>query len=219
MASAAVSAVGIAMIVDRAPADRLGSTLGIIGMSIATAVIVGPIIGGFLYRYVGYHAVFALSYALLALDIILRLLLIEDVSSRRGTQGEIGLETDFVTHSHVCNEGDSITPFVVARRNLSPSKSSMSAYSMVPDKAEASSNPERYGEKGAIAQANSLRSCVFALGIAAGPLLSGFLRDGYGWTVMSLILGCISAAAAPLTYFWLGGDNVSKKGDPDGREA
>ncbi|KAL8725175.1 MAG: hypothetical protein Q9181_006519, partial [Wetmoreana brouardii] len=78
MATAVVHAVGIPLIVDKSPADQLGSALGVIGTSIATAVVVGPIIGGFLYRHAGYHAVFALSYALLAIDVILRIFLIED---------------------------------------------------------------------------------------------------------------------------------------------
>lgn len=68
MATAVVNSLGISLIVDKAPVDQLGSALGIIGTSIATAVVVGPIIGGFLYRCAGYHAVFALSYALLAIN-------------------------------------------------------------------------------------------------------------------------------------------------------
>ncbi|KAL9592280.1 MAG: hypothetical protein Q9179_006878 [Wetmoreana sp. 5 TL-2023] len=77
MATAVVHTVGIPLIVDKSPADQLGSALGVVGTSIATAVVVGPIIGGFLCRHAGYHAVFALSYALLAIDVVLRIFLIE----------------------------------------------------------------------------------------------------------------------------------------------
>lgn len=71
--------------------------------------------------------------------------------------------------------------------------------------AETSSKPELFGGRGAVGQANSLRSCAIAGGIAVGPLLSGFLRDQYGWKTMSMTLGCISAIAALVTFLWLGG--------------
>lgn len=81
VSSAVICTVGISFIVDKAPVDQLGSALGIVGMSIATAIVVGPIIGGFAYRYAGYHTVFAISYVLLAIDILLSLLMIEDQGS------------------------------------------------------------------------------------------------------------------------------------------
>ena len=83
VATAVVHTVGISLIVDKSPPENLGSALGVIGTSIATAIVVGPILGGFLYRYAGYHAVFVLSYALLGLDVGLRLLMIEDGTRQR----------------------------------------------------------------------------------------------------------------------------------------
>ena len=85
IATAIVHTVGMSLVVDKSPPEELGRALGIIGASMTAAVLFGPLLGGILYKYAGYHAVFALSFALLGLDIILRLLMIEKPVSHQYT--------------------------------------------------------------------------------------------------------------------------------------
>lgn len=46
------------------------------------------------------------------------------------------------------------------------------------------------------AQAYGLFNVMFGAGLVAGPLLSGYLRDRYGWEILVLVLSCISAVSA-----------------------
>ncbi|KAL8809977.1 MAG: hypothetical protein Q9200_002962 [Gallowayella weberi] len=329
MASAVVQTLGISLIVDKAPPDQLGSALGIIGASIAASVIVGPVIGGFLYRFAGYHSVFALSYALLVLDILLRIMVIEDGQpeyadghetpavcvitadadgferAERGSSSTLNRVTE---RSHLLNNSKVsasvidegwlqhyVVPLFVAdtfnwnpdqqglvfltlcggfllgpftgrladrfgTRTIATSGFVLSAPTFMSlqlihhntheqqislcillsliglsiaaghaatmveinrsVQAEVEKRPENFGAKGAIAQANSLRSCAFAGGTAVGPLVAGFLRDEYGWGTMSTGLGATSLAAAPLTWLWLGGplwrNNKGLRGQENG---
>ncbi|KAL8814803.1 MAG: hypothetical protein Q9223_006003 [Gallowayella weberi] len=302
MASAVVQTLGISLIVDKAPPDQLGSALGIIGASIAASVIVGPVIGGFLYRFAGYHSVFALSYALLVLDILLRIMVIEDGQPEYADGHEtpavcvITADADgFERAERGQYVGKQVVPLFVAdtfnwnpdqqglvfltlcggfllgpftgrladrfgTRTIATSGFVLSAPTFMSlqlihhntheqqislcillsliglsiaaghaatmveinrsVQAEVEKRPENFGAKGAIAQANSLRSCAFAGGTAVGPLVAGFLRDEYGWGTMSTGLGATSLAAAPLTWLWLGGplwrNNKGLRGQENG---
>ncbi|KAL8796759.1 MAG: hypothetical protein Q9182_007302, partial [Xanthomendoza sp. 2 TL-2023] len=363
MASAVVQTLGISLIVDKAPPDQLGSALGIIGTSIAASVIVGPVIGGFLYRYAGYHSVFVLSFALLGLDILLRIMVIEDGQpeytddhetppetatiadangSERAEGGSSSTLNRVTERSHLLNsskvstrvndEGwlqryvpsivwlllspriwiclvacfinavlltsfESVVPLFVAdtfnwnadqqglvflticggflfgpftgtpyqvedfgTRTVATSGFALNAPAFMSlqlvqqntqkqqillcillsliglfiapcyaatmaeinhsVQAEVVKRPERFGARGAIAQANSLQRCAFAGGTAVGPLLAGFLKNTFGWGVMSTVLGAMSLATAPLTWLWLGGplwrSNKGLRGQEEG---
>lgn len=346
VSTAVVLTVGIPLIVDKAPVDQLGSALGIIGTSIATAIVVGPIIGGFSYRYAGYHSVFAISYCLLAIQAILTLLLKEGEASishthTKGQHGDLmrSDQQDFdegryctfprsggasspswststsrddlpksdksrardwipgilwllvspriwicvaacFVNATLLASFESVVPLFVAEtfdwnsdqqglifltlcggfflcpligrladrcgtRSVTSagfllcapmfmalqlvhyhsreqeallcvllvmigfSIALVHASTMLEInlsvQAETALRPERFGEGGATAQANSLRNCAIAGGITIGPLLSGFLRDQYGWRTMSMTLGFVSAVAALATFLWLGG--------------
>lgn len=46
-------------------------------------ILISPLLGGIVYEHAGYNAVFAMAYALIGLDIVLRLLLVEKKVARR----------------------------------------------------------------------------------------------------------------------------------------
>jgi MFS family permease len=63
-------------------------------------------------------------------------------------------------------------------------------------------NPGLFGKKGATAQAFGLQQMAQFTGLALGPMLGGFIDGNFGWEVMTLWLGILSAITA-LLIFWL----------------
>ena len=76
-AAAVVWTVGIALLVDTVGKDGLGQAIGYISMSLSVGTMAGPLLGGVLYEKGGYYSVFGLAFGLIAIDIVLRLFLIE----------------------------------------------------------------------------------------------------------------------------------------------
>lgn len=88
--AAVVWTVGLALVVDSVDKQSLGQFLGYIGVSLSLGTMAGPLLGGVIYQSGGYYAVFATAFALIALDVVLRLLVIE---RRQLAALEIGLPT------------------------------------------------------------------------------------------------------------------------------
>lgn len=59
--------------------------------------------------------------------------------------------------------------------------------------------PGVFSENGATAQAFSLQQMAQFTGMLIGPMLGGFIDHHYGWEVMTLCLGTLSAITAVLT--------------------
>ncbi|KAL4968355.1 MFS transporter [Aspergillus stella-maris] len=57
-------------------------------------------------------------------------------------------------------------------------------------------NPGIFGDKGGTAQAYGLFNVAWSGGQVAGPLVSGWLVDAYGWAVMVSVFGVVSAVTA-----------------------
>lgn len=62
-----------------------------------------------------------------------------------------------------------------------------------------------FGPGGAYAQAYGLFNMAFAGGCMVGPLLAGFIVEDKGWSIMTLVLGILSAVTAFPACLWLGG--------------
>jgi MFS family permease len=75
--AAVVWVVGLALLVDTVGHQRIGQVMGIVSISLALALGIAPLIGGALYESGGYYSVYYFSFGLLALDILLRLVMIE----------------------------------------------------------------------------------------------------------------------------------------------
>lgn len=65
-------------------------------------------------------------------------------------------------------------------------------------------DPGVFGVKGAVAQAFSLENMAHFSGLALGPFVGGFVEFRYGWKVMTLGLGVLSAVTA-VPMLWLSG--------------
>ncbi|KAL5340271.1 MFS transporter [Aspergillus crustosus] len=75
--AAVVWTVGCALLVDTVDKEGLGQALGYIGMGMTFGAMGGPLLGGVLYEHGGYYSVFALAFALIVLDIVFRVVMIE----------------------------------------------------------------------------------------------------------------------------------------------
>lgn len=77
IAGALVVVAAFALIGDAVAQEHLGQTIGYLGSAIASGFLLGPFLGGVVYNSGGYNAVFWFAYPILALDMIMRLVMIE----------------------------------------------------------------------------------------------------------------------------------------------
>ena len=69
--------VCLALLTDTVGPAGIGRAVGVIGIPMSIGSIVGPLLGGVIYAHGGYYAVFGLMFALLVVDALLRLVMIE----------------------------------------------------------------------------------------------------------------------------------------------
>lgn len=74
---AIVWTVGQALLVDTVGQKEIGQMMGWLGLSMSLGVLVAPFLGGVVYENAGYYPVYYICFGLIALDIFLRLTLIE----------------------------------------------------------------------------------------------------------------------------------------------
>lgn len=80
---------GLALLAHATPSDRKGKVMGWVSMGTSMGDLNGPLVGGFLYRHGGHGAMFAVAMAIVGLDVILRLLTVdEDLKSDDGQEQE-----------------------------------------------------------------------------------------------------------------------------------
>lgn len=75
--------VGMALLVDTFGDHEVGSAMGFVGMSFSTGIMLGPLLGGIIYQNAGYYAVFAVTFAMIGVDIVLRIVMIETKDARK----------------------------------------------------------------------------------------------------------------------------------------
>lgn len=83
ISAAVVWVVGLALLVDTVGPDGIGQAMGYVGMSMSLAILVAPLLGGIVFDLAGYYAVFAMAFGLIALDIVLRMVMIEKKSAAK----------------------------------------------------------------------------------------------------------------------------------------
>ncbi|KAH7395100.1 major facilitator superfamily domain-containing protein [Phaeosphaeria sp. MPI-PUGE-AT-0046c] len=69
--------IGLAIVIETVGQENLGKTMGTIFSFVSVAGLFAPICGGALYSKTGYKGVFGVSIGLIAIDLILRLLMVE----------------------------------------------------------------------------------------------------------------------------------------------
>ena len=86
MSAAMVWTAGLALLADNIDKGELGLCLGYVTMAINAGTLLGPLSGGIVYDMAGYFAVYEMAFALIGLDIVLRLVLIEKRTAREYTK-------------------------------------------------------------------------------------------------------------------------------------
>ncbi|KAI9829429.1 MAG: hypothetical protein M1819_006366 [Sarea resinae] len=77
LSAAVVWTVGLALLVDTVGQKEIGEAMGYVSLSMSIGVMIAPLLGGVVYAKGGYYSVFAMAFGLVALDIVLRLFMIE----------------------------------------------------------------------------------------------------------------------------------------------
>lgn len=77
ISAAVVWTVGLALIVDTVGEARVGQAMAYASSAMSMGLILGPVLGGVLYDKRGYYAAFALAFALIGFDLVLRIILVE----------------------------------------------------------------------------------------------------------------------------------------------
>ncbi|KAK8208522.1 MFS transporter-like protein [Phyllosticta capitalensis] len=83
ISAAVVWVVGLALVVDTVGQADAGQAMGYVSIAMSLGILIAPLLGGVVYNQAGYNAVFAMTYAIIGLDIVLRLVLVEKKVARR----------------------------------------------------------------------------------------------------------------------------------------
>ncbi|KAF1994792.1 MFS general substrate transporter [Amniculicola lignicola CBS 123094] len=117
-----VWAIGLALLVDTVGPENLGKAVGTVFSLTSVASLFSPVIGGSLYAKTGYTGVFAVSLALITVDFIMRLFVIEKrIAAQYTPQASPDLQASGGTNSDPSDE----TPLLAqdtttATTNLAP---------------------------------------------------------------------------------------------------
>ncbi|KAK3178466.1 hypothetical protein OEA41_000602 [Lepraria neglecta] len=102
ISAAVVWTIGLALVLDTVGPGNLGKTIGSIFGFISIGELAAPVLGGVVYKQSGYAGVFGLGFAILAIDFIMRILIIEKKTAARYNYNEEGEESN----GHTSEEQD-----------------------------------------------------------------------------------------------------------------
>jgi len=77
LSAAVVWTVGLALLSDSIEREKLGAAMGYMALATSVGSLAGPLLGGVVYANAGYYAVFSMGFAIIGLDIFLRLMMVE----------------------------------------------------------------------------------------------------------------------------------------------
>ncbi|KAE8442556.1 hypothetical protein EG329_003043, partial [Mollisiaceae sp. DMI_Dod_QoI] len=77
LSASVVWTVGLALLSDTMDKEKIGQAMGYTAAATSIGSLAGPLLGGVVYARGGYYAVFAIGFAIIGIDIVLRLMMIE----------------------------------------------------------------------------------------------------------------------------------------------
>ena len=83
ISAAVVWTVGLALLSDTIEKENIGQAMGYIAAATSIGSLFGPLLGGIVYEAAGYYAVFSMGFAIIGIDILLRLFMIEKSVARQ----------------------------------------------------------------------------------------------------------------------------------------
>ena len=88
LAGAIVWVIGFAILADTFGSHDLGLATGFAVLGWTAATLIGPVLGGVVFGAAGYYPVFYMSFAVIALDVVLRLFMVEKRTAARWADRE-----------------------------------------------------------------------------------------------------------------------------------
>ena len=77
LSTAMVYTVGYTLLTEVVGMEHLGKAMGYTSMALSFGLMIGPVLGGVLYDYCGYFQVYLPAFGLIAMEVVLRLMIIE----------------------------------------------------------------------------------------------------------------------------------------------
>lgn len=104
--AAVVWTVGLAMILDTVGSENLGRVIGSIFSFISVGELAAPVLGGALYSKTGYSGVFGVGTGMLALDFLMRILVIEKKTAAKYIETEGPVARGHSSHTNEDEDED-----------------------------------------------------------------------------------------------------------------
>jgi MFS family permease len=102
LSAAVVWTVGLALLSDSIEREKLGAAMGYMAAATSIGSLAGPLLGGVVYANAGYYAVFSMGFAIIGLDIFLRLMLVEKSLAQQWsppTENPVSLDSSVIRDS------------------------------------------------------------------------------------------------------------------------
>ncbi|KAL9113783.1 MAG: hypothetical protein Q9227_002228 [Pyrenula ochraceoflavens] len=131
ISAALVWTVGLALLVETFDSKKVGMAMGYVGLAMSLAILTAPLLAGVVYSTGGYYPVFGMLFGLIAVDVLLRVLMVErkvaerwmDFSQPRCSEANEAAITD-TTVASVPAEGPSHEPKELPATNPSENPTS-----------------------------------------------------------------------------------------------
>ncbi|KAJ6006673.1 hypothetical protein N7451_004617 [Penicillium sp. IBT 35674x] len=93
--AAAVWVVGLAIVSDNVPPERVGAALGMTTIGLTWGFLLGPMVSGYIHDTFGYYGCYAIPVGLIVVDVVLRFAMIEmPKANRRKPEPELHSDSD-----------------------------------------------------------------------------------------------------------------------------
>lgn len=87
-ATAMVVVAGMALVTDSVPFEKLGQMIGYLGSAVTLGFMLGPLLGGLVFNVAGYNALFAMAFAVVGVDFVMRVAVVEKKVAKRWVDGD-----------------------------------------------------------------------------------------------------------------------------------
>lgn len=130
LSSAMTWTVGLALVIDTVDPKHVGRATGWVSIALSMGTLVGPMLGGIVYGNSGSYEVFYMCFGLIALDIILRLAIIETKEAKRWTDSCVdpvsveGSDVSMAEHKSPASESIDANSAERGRVTLTPNNTS-----------------------------------------------------------------------------------------------
>ncbi|KAL2070568.1 hypothetical protein VTL71DRAFT_13594 [Oculimacula yallundae] len=104
LSASVVWTVGLALLSDTVPKEDIGQAMGYMAAATSIGSLSGPLLGGVVYAHSGYYSVFAIGFAIICLDIILRLFMIEKSAAKQWSSDTQPNEEEMEPRSSLTND-------------------------------------------------------------------------------------------------------------------